>query len=172
MTQQLINRPLYLQLRDALVQRIARGDWRPGTAIPNEPDLAAQFGVSPGTMRKALDLMQSERLLTRKQGRGTFINDPASDGMAVRFSNITNPSGRRIRGEVRVGSIVEAPATDSEIARLRLRRQDEVYRVRRFRTHNGRLYMVEDAALPAALFPGLREQPSLADRLVVLASHY
>lgn len=172
MAKQLVNRPLYLQLRDALIQKIAGGDWRPGAAIPNEGDLAAEFGVSPGTMRKALDLLEAERLVTRKQGRGTFVNDPTSDGLAVRFSNIRDASGRRIAGDVRVGTIVQAPATDGEIAHLGLQRGDEVYRVRRFRSHNGRLYMVEDAALPATLFPGLLQQPSLADRIVVLARHW
>src|SRR4051812_41587123 len=48
-------RPLYLQLRDALAERVAGGEWRPGAAIPNEGDLAREFGVSAGTMRKALD---------------------------------------------------------------------------------------------------------------------
>ena len=172
MAQQLVNRPLYLQLHDALVRKIAGGDWQPGAAIPNEADLAAEFGVSPGTMRKALDLMETERLVTRKQGRGTFINDPTSDGLAVRFTNIRDANGHRIAGDVRVGSIVLAPASDGEIAQLGLERADEVYRVRRFRSHNGRLYMVEDAALPAALFPGLLQQPHLADRIVVLARHW
>jgi GntR family transcriptional regulator len=73
-----MNRPLYLQLRDALAERIAQGEWRPGSAIPNESDLAREFGVSAGTMRKALDLMEAERLLTRRQGRGTFVNDQCS----------------------------------------------------------------------------------------------
>jgi GntR family transcriptional regulator len=172
MMKPLVNRPLYLQLRDALVQRIAGGDWRPGAAIANEVDLAAEFGVSPGTMRKALDLMEAERLLTRKQGRGTFVNDPASDELVVRFSNIRNASGDRITGDIKVETIAQVPATDREIERLRLERQDEVYRVRRSRSHNGRTYMVEDAALPAALFPGLLQQPALADRIVVLARHY
>ena len=62
-------RPLYLQLRDALAERIAHGEWKPGTAIPNESDLAREFGVSSGTMRKALDMMEAEHLLTRRQGR-------------------------------------------------------------------------------------------------------
>ena len=60
-----LTRPLYLQLRDALVERIARGQWKPGAAVPNEQDLAREFGVSPGTMRKALDLMESMRASSR-----------------------------------------------------------------------------------------------------------
>ena len=52
-----LTRPLYLQVRDALAARIAGGEWKPNSAIPNEGDLAREFGVSSGTMRKALDLM-------------------------------------------------------------------------------------------------------------------
>ena len=88
------NRPLYLQLRDALAERIAGGQWKPGSAIPNESDLAREFGVSTGTMRKALDLMETERLLTRRQGRGTFVNDHASDELSARFSNLDRKSTR------------------------------------------------------------------------------
>ena len=65
-------RPLYLQVRDALAQRIATGEWKPGDAIPNENDLARQLGVSPGTVRRSLDLLESEHLLTRRQGCGSF----------------------------------------------------------------------------------------------------
>ena len=74
---QLSTRPIYLQLRDALAERIASGEWKPGSAIPNEGDLAREFGVSAGTMRKALSLLEDEHLITRRQGRGTYVNDPA-----------------------------------------------------------------------------------------------
>ena len=86
-------RPLYLQVRDALAARIAMGEWKPNAAIPNEGDLAREFGVSSGTMRKALDLMEGERLLTRRQGRGTFVNDQSSDELSVRYSNIRTADG-------------------------------------------------------------------------------
>ena len=71
----LVIRPLYLQVRDALVERIGKGEWKPGAAIPNEVDLAREFGISSGTMRKALDLLEDQRVVTRSQGRGTYIND-------------------------------------------------------------------------------------------------
>ena len=100
-TSRFSTRPLYLQLRDALAERIAHGEWRPGTAIPNESDLAREFGVSSGTMRKALDLMEGEHLLTRRQGRGTFVNDQSSDEMAMRFNNVRSKDGQRVCGRVR-----------------------------------------------------------------------
>ena len=82
------SRPLYLQARDAVAKRIAAGEWKPGAVLPNEADLAQEFSVSPGTMRKALDLLKSERLLIRRQGRGTFVNDPASEDRIVRHCNL------------------------------------------------------------------------------------
>ena len=49
--------------------------------IPSESDLAVRFGVSQGTVRKAIDEMAAENLLVRRQGKGTFVashNDPRS----------------------------------------------------------------------------------------------
>ena len=92
-------RPLYLQVKDMLIQRIAAGAWKPGAAIPNEIELSRELGISVGTVRKALDEMESERLISRRQGRGTFVIDQTSNEHAVRFSNIRDPDGIRIAGE-------------------------------------------------------------------------
>src|SRR5262245_39030562 len=63
-------RPLHLQLRDALLGRIVAGEWQVGARMPSESKLAQEYGVSPDTVRKALDLLERERVLTRRQGRG------------------------------------------------------------------------------------------------------
>jgi len=164
-------RPLYMQVRDALAARIATGEWKPTAAIPNEGDLAREFGVSSGTMRKALDLLETERLLTRRQGRGTFVNDQASDELAVRYSNIRAPDGERIGGDVTVGEISEGQANQAECVRLRLRPHEQVWRIQRVRVFKGEPYMVEEVSMPAVLFPGLSAQKDFS-RLVVLAQQY
>jgi GntR family transcriptional regulator len=165
-------RPLYLQVRDALASRIAGGEWKPNAAIPNEGDLAREFGVSSGTMRKALDLMEGERLLTRRQGRGTFVNDQASDELAVRYSNIRTVDGERITGEVNMLGMTQGSANAAECARLRMRPDDRVWRIQRVRMHKGEPFMVEEVAMPVALFPGLDEQNDFSNRIVVLAQQY
>ena len=165
-------RPLYLQVRDALASRIAMGEWKPNAAIPNEGDLAREFGVSSGTMRKALDLMEGERLLTRRQGRGTFVNDQSSDELSVRYSNIRTADGERITGEISLVSIAQGSANAAECGRLRLRPDDKVWRIQRIRLHKGEPFMVEDVVMPAALFPDLGEQKELPSRIVVLAQQY
>ena len=93
-------RPLYLQVKDMLVQRIIGGTWKPGAAIPNEIELSRELGISVGTVRKALDEMEGERLILRRQGRGTFVIDQTSDECANRFSNIRDAEGSRISGDI------------------------------------------------------------------------
>jgi GntR family transcriptional regulator len=171
-SKQLSARPLYLQLRDALAERVASGQWKPGAAIANENDLAREFGVSAGTMRKALDVMEVERLVTRRQGRGTFVNDQTADGLANRFCNIRSTDGRRIAGQFSAGEIVEDDANDAEIERLHLGKHDRVYRMRRIRLDKDRPFMVEDVSVPAALFPRYREIDGGVTHMVALAKQH
>jgi len=163
-------RPLYLQVRDALAERIASGEWKPNTTVPNEMDLARELGVSPGTMRRALDLLESDGLVTRRQGRGTFVNDPASPKLATRYNNLHGPEGERVIGEIKTLEVTEGPANQVERVRLRLDEGQLVFRIRRVRSHMAKTYLTEEASLPEALFPGLAET-DLCSRGVVTIAH-
>ncbi len=165
-------RPLYLQVRDALVARIAKGAWKPGKPIPNELDLAREYGVSTGTMRKALDVVEGEHLITRQQGRGTFVNDQTSEELAMRFSAIRDADGQRIGGQVELGEVTEGTANELECDRLRLQVSDQVVRVRCTRLHQNRPFMVEEASMPADLFPRLAQINGFPHPIVALAQRH
>ena len=165
-------RALYLQVRDLLSERIACGTWKTGSLIPNEIDLAREVGVSSGTVRKALELMEVQRLITRRQGRGTFVNDPSADGLADRFRKIRGIAGERICGQVNLREITEGIATGLERERLRLTADAAVFRVHRVREHASRNFLVESITVPAVLFPKLLEKQAMADDIVGLAQHY
>src|SRR5664279_3264220 len=66
-------RPLYLQIKALLEKSLEAREWRPGEAIPSEIDLATRFGVSQGTVRKAIDALALDNLVVRRQGKGTFV---------------------------------------------------------------------------------------------------
>jgi len=70
-------RPLYKTAETEMIRRIRDGDWAVGLRLPNEFVLAAEFGVSQGTMRRALMTLEGMGLLDRKPGRGTLVADPA-----------------------------------------------------------------------------------------------
>ncbi|MBX9590360.1 MAG: GntR family transcriptional regulator [Hyphomonadaceae bacterium] len=165
-------RPLYIQVRDALAERIALGEWKPNTTVPNEMDLARGFGVSPGTTRKALDLLESEGIVTRRQGRGTFVNDPAAPELASRYSHFHSAAGERVIGEIKTLEVTEAKASEDERERLRLARDEKVYRLARIRSHRGKAFLMEDVVLPVALFPELPERNLASSGLTVVASAY
>jgi len=110
-----------------------------------------------GTVRKALDLMEVERIVTRRQGRGTFVNDYASAETTFPFSMFHNSEGQRISGLKHGRSITREPAGAEEAARLGLRRGDEVVRIARLRTHQDQTFMTETCLLPAKFFPRLPE---------------
>ena len=165
-------RPLYLQVKDMLIQRIAAGTWKPGAAIPNEIELSRELGISVGTVRKALDEMESERLISRRQGRGTFVIDQTSNEHAVRFSNIRDVNGLRITGSVASCSVATAAASEAESSRLQLRAGDPIFHIHRVRTHKDALLMVEDATVPQSRFPGLPQEEDVSPSIVVLAHRY
>jgi GntR family transcriptional regulator len=172
MPERLFTQPLYLQLRDALAARMVRGEWKVGTAIPSEGDLAREFGVSKGTMRKALDLLEDESLLIRRQGRGTFVVDPGSEGAGQRFNHFRLADGAIADGVASTLAIALAEASPSECERLQLVTGDEVYRIRRLRSREGKPFMIENVSLPAALFPRLVERDFRSHRLVEIARAY
>ena len=62
----------YARVKQFLKDELARGRWPPGTLMPSEADLVAQFGVSRMTVTRALRELQSEGLVERLQGVGTF----------------------------------------------------------------------------------------------------
>jgi len=66
--------PLYVQIRELLERALEAGEWPPGTMIPSEIELASRFGVSPGTVRKAVGALAGANVLVRRQGKGTFVS--------------------------------------------------------------------------------------------------
>lgn len=65
--------PRYLQVVDMLRRRIAAGELPVGTRIPSDRDLAAQMGVSPVTVSRALQRLSEIGMVRREVGRGTFV---------------------------------------------------------------------------------------------------
>lgn len=163
MSARLLNsEPLYVQLRTALARRIASGDWKPGETIPNELDLAKEYGLSAGTVRKALDWMEEAKLISRQQGRGTFVTDPASKESSRRFNRLRQADGSPVRLERTQLSVTIGAASEIEQERLRLSPGESVARVRLLSSVQGKPVLYEEAMVPTARFPSLVDRPDPA----------
>lgn len=149
-------RPLYRQARDVLLQRIVDGVWAPGEALPSESQIAAELGVSQGTVRKALDEMAAERLVVRRQGRGTFVASHDERRILFQFFKLLPDRGEPTFPESRVLAVERGTAGPAAAERLGLVAEDApVVRIARVRSLNGAPRVVEDITLPASLVPDL-----------------
>ena len=65
--------PAYLRIANDVTDRIGAGIYRAGDQLPTEPQLRAEFGVSPMTVRRAVSILLDRGLVTTTQGKGTFV---------------------------------------------------------------------------------------------------
>jgi GntR family transcriptional regulator len=164
-SQKIDARPLYEQVREALLQRVQAGHWPPGGPLPSEPALAAELGVSQGTVRKALDALAKAHIVVRRQGRGTFVVEQTPAHVLFRFFNIFSDDGVQVLPDSTKPRVTKARANAREIKHLGLAVGADVIRVNRVRTHAGMPFMVETISLPCEVFPDLAKRTELPNTL-------
>ncbi len=149
-------RPLYLQIKALLVGSLETGEWRPGEAIPSETELARRFGVSQGTVRKAIAALAADNLVVRRQGKGTFVATHTEEKASnFRFLRIRRGDGQDEHPASRLLDVRRARA-GAEVARLlAIRPGDAVVVLRRVLEYGGAPVLLDEIILPAALFRGL-----------------
>lgn len=149
--------PLYQRLRDRLAEQIANNRWRPGEAIPTEAALSAEYQLSTGTVRKAIDALVSEGILERQQGRGTFIRRAQFQSSLFRFFRFQTVSGERQVPESRILSIEPVAAPSAVAQALGLPADAPVIRIVRVRLLDVKPVLAEEIWLPRQRFQALLE---------------
>lgn len=147
--------PLYLQIKGLLTQSLQNGEWKPGEGIPSETELAARYGVSQGTVRKAIDELAAENLVVRRQGRGTFVathNEARSQYRFLRLRNDVNESGHP---RSRYISVEKVRASTSVAKQLDIKPSELVYVVKRILDFEGRPLIFDEIWLPGGQYKGL-----------------
>ena len=148
-------RPLYQQVYDTLLKRLADAVWQPGQMLPSEGQLAAELKVSQGTVRKALAALTADSLLIRRQGRGTFVAEHDDKQSVFRFFKLRPDGNGTGMPASRVTAMVETHASADERERLDLVRSARVVRIERLRFIDDHLCVAETISVPESLFPGL-----------------
>lgn len=118
--------PLYKVVRKQILERLARGEWKPGDCLPSEPELAKRFGVSISTIRAALAELDSGRILVRRQGKGTFVAAHDLHTERYQLSSIYDRAGTKIFPSRDVISVEKSRADKSTIRQLQLEGRDSV----------------------------------------------
>ena len=157
--------PLFRAVKRSLLRAIEGGEVAPGDALPSEAELSAAFGVSVGTLRRAVDDLVADHILVRRQGRGTFVATHTSDRFLFQFFHVERSDGLREAPEVELLSFERTRLDDDAASALGLRPGEPALQVENRLRLQGRPVVHDRLVVPAALFRGLtekrwRERPS------------
>ncbi|RRQ79683.1 hypothetical protein CQW39_09610 [Streptomyces griseofuscus] len=121
--------PKYRQIADALRARIDDGTYPPGSALPSESSLAAEFGVTRPTVRQGLAELRAAGAVNVLMGRGMFVRDPelvelrherdVALGMATREARRADRAEAALRGVIAIAAELEERGDVDLAARLR-----------------------------------------------------
>jgi GntR family transcriptional regulator len=133
--------PLYVQLEQILKSQIMTGELLPEKRVPTEKELAETYKVSSITARQAIMRLVQEGLLTRKQGKGTFVRKGLKNTKNIMTLNVAGdikdvlPEGL-ISQKVSVLGIETIKSPMLVAATLKVGEQEDVTRVIRTRKDN------------------------------------
>lgn len=144
--------PLYRQIKTLLLQSLESGEWRPGETIPSEAELATRFGVSQGTVRKAIDELAMENLLIRRQGKGTFVASHDDPRAFFRFLRLVPLSGNRETSRSIPLECWRAKAGPESARMLELSIGAPIVILRRVLQFSGKPVVVDEIYLPGEIF--------------------
>ena len=158
--------PLYKTAEAEMIRRIETGAWATGSRLPNEFILAAEFGISQGTMRRALITLEGMGLLDRKPGRGTLVAGPKPAAIPAPqgIGQLVDDAGAAIDLSVLRARASTRSATPIEADLFGAARLSTLERLLR---RDGGRAALDDIAVPEALIPALDEDaaPDLATLL-------
>ena len=147
--------PVYMQIAELLARQIKAGYWHTGERLPTEAELAQRLSVAVGTLRKSLALLESQGVLERIQGSGTYVRQTRgtaqiyelfrlelSDGPGLPTAHILDLSQQPLPAQC--PALVPAGGA--------------CWRVRRMRFLSGQPVALEEIWFPASACPDLNLQ--------------
>jgi DNA-binding GntR family transcriptional regulator len=143
-----------------IVAQIEGGLLTPGDRLPSEQELSARFGVSRMTVRQALGRLETQGILTRRQGSGTFVSQPRQghrDADRLGFHNEIGLDASAITTRELARDVL---APEAEIAdALGLKPEQTVVHLVRLRYVEGVAVSLQESWVPYVTAPDLARLP-------------
>lgn len=174
MTKSISPTPLYHRVYAVMRERIVNGYYPDDVPVPSEAELSESFGASRITIRKAMEMLSAEGLITRMRGRGTFITDRAQKSNLNRavVSNINgllsylNTVGQSTR--LKVISLDRGEAPPRICGQMGIAPTTELVRSVRVRELDKRPYSLSMAYLLPEIGAGLTRQDLATTNMIDL----
>ena len=150
--------PLYQQIKALMTQNLISGEWVPGEAIPSEMELAARYGVSQGTVRKAVDELAAENIVIRRQGKGTYVATHSEEMIKLRFLRLVAANGCKELLDNKLLSCERAKAPANIARMLDIRTGSAVVVINRLLLFSSKPLILDRIVLPAKPFKGITSE--------------
>lgn len=146
--------PKYRQLLQLLRTQIIAGELAPGARVPTEDELSQTYGLSRGTVRKAIEQLAAEGLVHTEQGSGSYVRAAHPNSLPFRF---TEPAAVPQRPELTFQVLAREviPASMQIAERLALPLGEPVIHIARRRLSGDRVVGASERYLPRSLCPDL-----------------
>lgn len=134
-----IRQPLYIEIAAEIKRRIIEGIYPAGTQLASEPELANEFGVSRGTLREALGILEKEGKICRKHGIGSFVETPSKvlAGIEKLDSLVSTIRRAGFTAEDKVLKTYEITAGHTVSDKLKIERNSTCYVIESLRLADG-----------------------------------
>ena len=150
--------PVYYKLQMELLKGIEEGNFAPGEAIPPERKIATDFGVSLGTVNRAIMNLVSEGYLNRIQGKGTFVSGTSISQASVRYTRMrTEFKSADPVFKIKILDLKTMEGRQPICKYLRIRIRQPLYRLRRVFIENRKPIVYNISYLPRKMFGNFGE---------------
>ena len=145
--------PVYHQVYLTLKDWIFSGHLGPGAKLPTEAELCETFSVSRITIRKSIDLLKAENLVSREQGRGTFVTrEAAAAPFTQEMSRLLGRLAQVAERTQVVETEIEQTNPDEEVQKdLQVSANDKVWNIQFVRISKGIRTGILTAQSPVSL---------------------
>ena len=148
--------PIYFRLQDIILRDIESGRLSPGSTIPPERRLAESYGVSIGTVKKALLNLVNEGYLYRIQGKGTFVTGTTLRRESLRYYRLLKQFGdEEMALSVHLTGLRRVPGTRQINPHLGIKIGQNLFELKRLFSLKKTPVVLSVSYLPAPLFRGI-----------------
>ena len=161
--------PLYYQLDTILRKRIASDELARGDLLPSEEALAKEYNLSRITVRQALSSLESDGLIVRKRGKGTFVSKKHTPLESPKFTGFIEDlisMGIRTKSKILNISMVEGPQTIQE--HLELEAGTQLFRIEKIRLVEGSPFSYVLNYLPPDIGKKIKTDDLIAKPLLMI----
>ncbi|MEI3605108.1 UTRA domain-containing protein [Pseudogracilibacillus sp. SE30717A] len=148
--------PLYHQLKQVIIGDIESGKYKIGEQLPTEIELCENYSVSRITVRRAISDLVNEKILYRKQGKGTFVSESKIERELISigsFSDITTQSGKEPSTQILETQIKKPTKELCNV--LKISSDQDILELKRLLSINGKPFIIETSHYPISRFPNL-----------------